>query len=428
MQNAGAGDEDYIDANDLIDIDDTSMAGADDIPMDDDEDADVPDEMDEVIREEEVNEDAEVVVEDVSYFTCNLHSDATYCIAVHPTIPNLILTGGVDDKAFLWEVPRQMSSDAAGSVDIPHTEILGHTDTVTSVGFNFNGSQFLTGSYDGTVRIYNVETKELVITLEGPEDIEWAKWHNRGNAVIAGSKDGTVWLWLSHNGQCMQVFTGHAGLVNCGGFTLDGKMIITGAEDCSLRVWMPKTGVCKKVFDTPRAAVTCVSFSDDTFLAGSEDGYAYLFSQSSLKQVCSLAHASDDSAEDSVAVECVGFSNSSFRWMATGGMNQEMKVWEQTGVCRCVCPHEGGVVALEWHPTLPYIITASLDRFVRVWDGRNGALLLKLSGHQESVTNLTLAHLSFGDSIGEESTAPNAIVTVSDDNTSKVFRVTFEAL
>lgn len=89
------------------------------------------------------------------------------------------------------------------------TEIAGHTDTVTSVGFNFNGMQFLTGSYDGTVRIYNLETKELVVTLEGPEDIEWAKWHNRGNAVIAGSKDGTVWLWLSHNGQCMQVFTGN---------------------------------------------------------------------------------------------------------------------------------------------------------------------------------------------------------------------------
>ena len=38
------------------------------------------------------------------------------------------------------------------------------------------------------------------------------------NAIIAGSKDGTIWMWLSHNGQCVQVFAGHDGGVSCGEF------------------------------------------------------------------------------------------------------------------------------------------------------------------------------------------------------------------
>ncbi len=83
----------------------------------------------------------------------------------------------------------------------------GHTDTVTSVGFNFNGNLVLTGSYDGTVRVWDLTGKEI-IALDGPEDIEWATWHTKGNAVLAGSKDGTVWLWLTHTGQCIQVFAG----------------------------------------------------------------------------------------------------------------------------------------------------------------------------------------------------------------------------
>ena len=29
---------------------------------------------------------------------------------------------------------------------------------------------------------------------------------DEGNAVLAGSRDGTAWMWLSHNGQCVQVF------------------------------------------------------------------------------------------------------------------------------------------------------------------------------------------------------------------------------
>jgi hypothetical protein len=36
-------------------------------------------------------------------------------------------------------------------------------------------------------------------------DVEWAVWHPKGNAVLAGSADGTAWMWLAHNGQCVQV-------------------------------------------------------------------------------------------------------------------------------------------------------------------------------------------------------------------------------
>ncbi len=113
------------------------------------------------------------------------------------------MLGGGDDKAFLWRYIGVEGSRLESKV-----ELLGHTDTVTSVGFNFNGSLLLTGSYDGTIKIWNIETGTLAQTLDGPEDIEWAQWHNKGNAVIAGSKDGTVWMWLAHNGQCMQVFAG----------------------------------------------------------------------------------------------------------------------------------------------------------------------------------------------------------------------------
>jgi angio-associated migratory cell protein len=140
-------------------------------------------------------------------------------------------------------------------------KLSGHTDTVTSVGFNFNGSLALTGGYDGVVRIWKVETGELVTTLEGPEDVEWAQWHNKGNAVVAGSRDGTIWMWLTHNGQCVHVFAGHDGGVTCGTFTKDGKLICTGGEDGTVRQWNPKTGQCRHVFgqgDGHDSEVTCV--------------------------------------------------------------------------------------------------------------------------------------------------------------------------
>lgn len=34
--------------------------------------------------------------------------------------------------------------------------------------------------------------------------------------------------------------------------------------------------------------------------------------------------------------------------------------------------HGGSVVSLKWHSSLPYVTTAALDNYVRVWDARSG--------------------------------------------------------
>jgi hypothetical protein len=43
---------------------------------------------------------------------------------------------------------------------------------------------------------------KLRISFAGPEDIEFAEWHSKGNAIVAGSKgyDNVQWLGeASHN-------------------------------------------------------------------------------------------------------------------------------------------------------------------------------------------------------------------------------------
>ena len=74
-----------------------------------------------------------------------------------------------------------------------------------------------------------------------------------------------------------------------------------------------------------------------------------------------------------LSVECVGFSSPDLKWVASGGLDKTMKVWDMvSGSCRCVCVHGGSVIALKWHAVLPIVTTASLDRAVRLWDARGG--------------------------------------------------------
>jgi hypothetical protein len=200
---------------------------------------------------------------DMAHAVMSNHRDAVYITAVHPRNADIIVTGGGDDRAFLWKYDTSTVADVpTESRVLQCVELAGHTDTVTSVGFNFDGSLILTGAYDGTVRTWDAATGELRLVLDGPEDVEFAQWHTKGNAIMAGSKDGTIWMWLAHDGQCVQVFAGHDGAVTTGCFTSDGKLVCSGGEDGTVRVWAPKTGACKHVFNEHsghQGLVTCMA-------------------------------------------------------------------------------------------------------------------------------------------------------------------------
>eukprot|EP01038_Epipyxis_sp_PR26KG_P006200 gene6200-8538_t len=432
------------DAVNLIEID----VGDEPMPEDDDnEDDDNINNSDDlntdmIIIEEEDADESEprfnqtVPFNDMSICRFTHHSDSVYCIALHAK-PGLVISGGGDDRGFIW---KYGSSPSANEDSELLFELNGHTDTVTSVGFNYDGSLALTGSYDGTVRIWKVDDGECIQVLEGPEDIEWAEWHSKGNAVIAGSRDGTIWMWLTYNGQCVQVFAGHDGGVSSGCFSKDGKVVCSGGEDGTVRLWMPKTGMCKHVFEGHfghDAIVTSMVGSDDgdMVLSGSIDGTMKLFQISGKRLLMSFAHSvgvnnesaplastvfsniqnNEEFSPTSLAVECVGFSRSDLRWVASGGADKTLKIWDMTtGGCRCTCMHEGSVVSLKWHPNSASVYTASLDNIVRLWDARNGTLLVSLTGHTDLVTSIAISYSAESDTC--------TIASVSDDRTARIFQ------
>jgi angio-associated migratory cell protein len=119
----------------------------------------------------------------------------------------------------------------------------------------------------------------------------------------------------------------------------------------------------------------------------------------------------DAQTESNYSVETVGFSKV-FTWCATGesipladscwcttgrvtdmgsvagrgsagGMDGTLKIWDLSNYsCRHVCQHDGGVVKLQWHDTLPLVYTACTDGVVRLWEARSGAVIYSLTGHE----------------------------------------------
>eukprot|EP00884_Botryococcus_braunii_P004134 jgi/Botrbrau1/13721/Bobra.0356s0002.1 len=337
---------------------------------------------------------------DPSLYTFDKHTDAVYSVAWHPLQSDIAASGGGDEMAYIWQVGGEGQA----------SPLVGHTETVTAVGFNRGGNYLATASLDGTVWVWETGEGRCKWALEGPQEgLNWLCWHPSGNVLVAGSEDFSCWMWNADTKACMQVFSGHTGAVDCGMFTPDGKMLVTGGGDgdASLRAWNPKTG---DTISTARGAgfhqtgLTCMDITADSTacISGSADGSIFLTQLTTGKVLASMSGHTD-------SVEAIRVCKH-IPVIASAGIDGKLILWDAARhVVRGTCEHPEAVVALVIHETQPWAVTACLDGIVRVWDIRTGQLLRSTRGHGQGIQDVVL------------NPAGNKVLTASDDHTCKVF-------
>jgi WD40 repeat protein len=81
---------------------------------------------------------------------------------------------------------------------------------VRSVAFAQDGSRVVSGSYDKTVRIWNVTTGEVEAELKGHTDsVMSVAFAQDGSRVVSGSDDKTVRIWNVTTGEVEAELKGH---------------------------------------------------------------------------------------------------------------------------------------------------------------------------------------------------------------------------
>ncbi|KAI9104065.1 hypothetical protein DFS34DRAFT_606844 [Phlyctochytrium arcticum] len=343
----------------------------------------------------------ELQVEDDSIQGFFEHKEPVYAVATHPIEPTLVISGGGDDKAYLWRL------DTGETI----AELTAHSDSVVVAAFSADGQYAATGGMDGKIHVSAIPSGTAVVTLEGPTEITWIGWHPRGPVLVAGSEDGTVWMWKIPSGQCMNVFTGHVESSTCGQFSPDGKTIVTGSTDGSLIHWDPSTATAKlKITGEDArfhsAAITSLAVHHDNqlVLTGAQDGTARLVHLGNGR----ILAAFDSHTE---SIESVGFSKT-HPFAATSSVDGSITIWDiNTLQSRVSVRHTDAVTQIKWHPTQPLLISASTDRTIKVWDARTGECLKTWKGHEDTV-------LEFG------ITADGGkVVSGSDDGVALVFAI-----
>lgn len=120
----------------------------------------------------------------------------------------------------------------------------GHTDGVMCLQFNENLPHpafpvLITGSYDRTIRVWNLETGQELHCLKGHTRAVRALQFDEAK-LITGSMDSTIKVWDWRRGKCIRTLTGHTDGVVCLNF--DSNVLASGGVDSTIRVWNMRTG------------------------------------------------------------------------------------------------------------------------------------------------------------------------------------------
>ena len=141
--------------------------------------------------------------------------------------------------------------------------LTGHTESVTSVSFNSDGTLLVSGSSDNTVRLWDVTTRMLKATLTGHEGtVNSVDFCPDDTMVASGSDDSTVGLWDIAS-ETRKATLWHSENVNSVEFRPpDGATLASVGDDNRVRLWDIETLTQKATLNL-RYDGYSISFSPD---------------------------------------------------------------------------------------------------------------------------------------------------------------------
>jgi WD40 repeat protein len=127
--------------------------------------------------------------------------------------------------------------DARQDEPRPGLKVRAHGPCLNAA-FSPDGRRFAAGGEKHTVLIWDVRTRGLLKTLEGPRgDVYTLAFSPDGRWIAAAGEGSTVRVWDSHTGALTRGFRGHTALVSSLAFTPDGQRLVSGSRDRTVKVW-----------------------------------------------------------------------------------------------------------------------------------------------------------------------------------------------
>ncbi|KAH9983889.1 U4/U6 snRNP-specific spliceosomal protein [Russula compacta] len=267
---------------------------------------------------------------------------------------------------------------------------IGDERPISLVRFAPNGEILATGSWSGSVKLWNVPACTPIRTLRGHSDrVGGVAWHPQATLsqstdsanLVSGAGDACVNVWSLSSETPISVMKGHQDRICRVAFHPSGNYIASASFDTTWRLWDINTSKEILLQEGHSREVYTVEFQDDGALA------------------------------------------------ASAGLDAIGRVWDlRTGRTAMVLDgHVEGILSMAFSPNGYQIATGASDDTIRIWDMRSLKALYTIPAHLNNVSDVRffrsdgtipahiLQHHGTGDSTHVDGIAEESRVSDGDD-------------
>ena len=289
--------------------------------------------------------------------------------------------------------------------------------------FLFNGNRIsrsgLVTKFSGSI----INTENLF--LQGHSESIWSTTYSSdGKYILSGSSDGTAKVWDTTTGACKITIKAKSAIF-CAAFSSDDKYIITGLSNGKIKEWDPKTGYLLSSKTCHEEQINGVAYRPNHESSDKKSNY---FAKK-MRQRQYVTCSDDGTAKVWMArlflfplighrmqVSCVAYSPDGTK-IVTGSQDSTAKVWDaENGKCLFTTmkeKHSLSINSVTFSSNGKYLVTGGFDKTVNIWDAETGEYIRTLEGHTESIKSVTSC-------LGER---VDQIASCSFDGTVKIWNI-----
>ncbi|KAI9204209.1 WD40-repeat-containing domain protein [Polychytrium aggregatum] len=255
------------------------------------------------------------------------------------------------------------SGHVARKVDLKTGKVLktfrGHSGPVTSIAVVYDSTGVeafvLTGSWDKTVRKWDIETETCVHIYKGHSDFV-KSIVVAGAHFYSGSSDSTIRKWDLATGQNVLTLKEHSRSVESLTIDDDGEYLFSGSSDNTIKKWSLISGKLEATLTGHLTSIYRLIVRDGSLWSVSADKTARRWDLETMQADSTFLHSD--------FVKSIDIGD---RYIFTGSRDENIRVWD-IGTEKCVKiiqGHYGEISAIRLLGTK--IWTASLDGTIRSW-------------------------------------------------------------